>query len=454
MRNHSCESTHCVQDNGIDATTPYPTINDPFNIKSSTHTSALREFLDNSAEVWSNDVCRNWLMGTELLSINTTSLEDAVLFRAEPLFAASKEEARSGESILFAPFHFIGTKFTLMIATPTQPNPPAYFQLPSGVTIDEIRTVRVNARTLIVNVCTLSNGLRIFEVRYFSEKTRLLTEHKLLVDNTRVLLSIRLEMNNVCQFCVLRGNVECICAQTLVLLPPPLPQSNGNHMWMNQVERLASDLEMRPFSRWNVYSEDRNLNQTSFSIAFAVSIMFHRNELHAAKQKLAFMLFKRYHSPALSLEYDTMSSGKRRDDIGHGKRNAVEMCTNSVEMNHKREKIASREDEQDAEKVTKQEEEGSRSMSETKKFECGFCDVRFTQQNHMKQHQLLMHLKVKGFECDVCGKKFGTAGNMRQHKYYIHENPDIKAFACELCPERKYKAKSKLREHERKIHGK
>ena len=51
---------------------------------------------------------------------------------------------------------------------------------------------------------------------------------------------------------------------------------------------------------------------------------------------------------------------------------------------------------------------------------CQQCGKSFKRSDFLKQHQRLVHMKVRNHACDICGKRFGHKGHITRHRECVH----------------------------------
>lgn len=78
---------------------------------------------------------------------------------------------------------------------------------------------------------------------------------------------------------------------------------------------------------------------------------------------------------------------------------------------------------------------------------CNQCEYKTSSINHLKQHTLAVHLKVK-YPCDKCDYKASDKGTLKKHDLAWHQGV---TFECEEC-DYTAKLRSVLRSHERNKH--
>ena len=54
------------------------------------------------------------------------------------------------------------------------------------------------------------------------------------------------------------------------------------------------------------------------------------------------------------------------------------------------------------------------------KNKCQQCGKSFKRSDFLKQHQRLVHMKVRNHACDICGKRFGHKGHITRHRECVH----------------------------------
>jgi len=270
----------------------------------------LREFSLLAREVWGNESLCKWLFDEARFPdvvTNAAAVADSFMFGVRPVPRAhvkalcarragisdpegrssQRSSAQSGASsgvndevharkadrdstefLLFTPCHYLGdNRFTLAIATPSDPHPPEYFMLPPDVVVQSCRVVNINSRMMIVNVQRLSNGMSIIETRY-ADQCNCLREVKVLVKRLgldvvkgvaaeEVVMVASFTMENNCQFCILRDGFEngvlqqseCRCPRSMVrgnsILRNRLVPS-----WTNQAQELRTLHKNHPVSAW------------------------------------------------------------------------------------------------------------------------------------------------------------------------------------------------------------
>jgi len=86
-----------------------------------------------------------------------------------------------------------------------------------------------------------------------------------------------------------------------------------------------------------------------------------------------------------------------------------------------------------------------------KKLVCTICNSMFRFPSHLREHERVVHLKLKDYKCEYCGNEYGTKGNLRQHIKNIHEKVE-ESFYCEIC-NRHFKYKNKYKIHMAQLHN-
>lgn len=76
-----------------------------------------------------------------------------------------------------------------------------------------------------------------------------------------------------------------------------------------------------------------------------------------------------------------------------------------------------------------------KSTAIAKKYKCNQCGNRYKSKSSLQFHIRKIHLNDKPYECKNCGKRFVFPGHLRQHMRASHHIFD-KTYKCEGCPEK------------------
>ena len=55
-----------------------------------------------------------------------------------------------------------------------------------------------------------------------------------------------------------------------------------------------------------------------------------------------------------------------------------------------------------------------------KKFKCSMCDLKFSQEEELMQHEQIVHYKNNPYDCKDCNKSFSNMEDMRTHLQKEH----------------------------------
>ena len=55
-----------------------------------------------------------------------------------------------------------------------------------------------------------------------------------------------------------------------------------------------------------------------------------------------------------------------------------------------------------------------------KKYQCDSCDLKFSQQEELMQHQQIVHFKDTDYDCKECNESFSNMEDMRTHLQRYH----------------------------------
>lgn len=59
-------------------------------------------------------------------------------------------------------------------------------------------------------------------------------------------------------------------------------------------------------------------------------------------------------------------------------------------------------------------------MGFLKKIKCSMCDLKFSQEEELMQHQQLVHYKNNPYDCKECNESFSNMEDMRTHLQRHH----------------------------------
>ena len=106
--------------------------------------------------------------------------------------------------------------------------------------------------------------------------------------------------------------------------------------------------------------------------------------------------------------------------------------------------------EQDDNLILPVKETSKKISKSTKKFSCLKCMKKFGTRPNLKQHDRIVHQKIK-FHCNKCPEKvFSTKQNLRFHMNFTHHGLHVE---CKKC-QKKFRRQTELNLHERKVHQK
>ncbi len=82
-------------------------------------------------------------------------------------------------------------------------------------------------------------------------------------------------------------------------------------------------------------------------------------------------------------------------------------------------------------------------------FQCQLCTQDFTQRQHLNQHIMTVHKRLKPHACDKCSRRFGKRFDLMSHQAAVHNNE--RPHVCPVCRSA-FAKKSNLARHEKTLH--